>query len=72
MLTWVSCLPPSRCRAQVASLLGEAPHIAMVAVDVGAEFAPVWGTAPFYRTASPQAAVDNLLLLHTRWGAWEV
>jgi hypothetical protein len=28
----------------------------------------VWGAAPFYRTASPRAAVDALLLQHTRCG----
>ncbi|GIL74650.1 hypothetical protein Vretimale_2290 [Volvox reticuliferus] len=51
----------------IGRLLGNGVHLAMVAVDVGTEFAPVWGTAPFYRVASPRAAVDALLLQHTRW-----
>ncbi|GLI69408.1 hypothetical protein VaNZ11_014011 [Volvox africanus] len=51
----------------IGRLLGSEVHLAMVAVDVGTEFAPVWGAAPFYRVASPKAAVDALLLQHTRW-----
>ncbi|EFJ40387.1 hypothetical protein VOLCADRAFT_108177 [Volvox carteri f. nagariensis] len=51
----------------IGRLLGGRVHLAMVAVDAGTEFAPVWGTAPFYRTASPRAAVDALLLQQTRW-----
>ncbi|GFR46254.1 hypothetical protein Agub_g7805 [Astrephomene gubernaculifera] len=47
--------------------LGCEVRLALAAVDVGSEFSPVWGAAPFYRTASPQAAVDALLLQHTRW-----
>ena len=42
-------------------------QLAMVAVDVAAEFAPVWGTAPFYKTASPTSAVDAMLLQQTRY-----
>ncbi|GIL48342.1 hypothetical protein Vafri_4620, partial [Volvox africanus] len=51
----------------IGRLLGSEVHLAMVAVDVGTEFAPAWGAAPFYRVASPKAAVDALLLQHTRW-----
>ncbi|GLC40017.1 hypothetical protein PLESTM_000981600 [Pleodorina starrii] len=52
---------------QIQQLLGASVHLAMVAVDAGTEFSPVWGSAPFYRTASAKAAVDALLLQHTSW-----
>ncbi|GLC59669.1 hypothetical protein PLESTB_001520400 [Pleodorina starrii] len=51
----------------IQQLLGASVHLAMVAVDAGTEFSPVWGSAPFYRTASAKAAVDALLLQHTSW-----
>lgn len=50
---------------QITKLLGGAVRLAMVAVDAGTEFAPVWGSVPWYRT-SPKTAVDALLLQHTR------
>lgn len=37
----------------------------VVFVDVGEEFAPVWGAPPFFVPDSPAAAVEQLLLLHS-------
>ena len=39
----------------------------LVVVDPGDEFSAVWGSTPFYAPETPSAAVEDLLLLHTRW-----
>ena len=40
----------------------------LVVVEPGEEWAPVWGAAPFFAPETPTSAVEDLLLLHTRWG----
>jgi hypothetical protein len=39
----------------------------LVVVNPGEEFSAVWGSTPFYAPETPSAAVEDLLLLHTRW-----
>ena len=45
----------------------DAAQRAMVFVDAAEEFAPAFGSPPFFLPDSPTSAADALLAIQTRW-----